>query len=186
MGGSLIDPYGSCAEENVLGYPGDPYAAECIVILEFAHSIHLRGMVNVDPTFDERVKAAYDAALKAGLWKGAYASFDHREYFAEGVQSWFDNNRESDSDHNHVNARAELLTYDPSLAALCREVFGDTEFYYTKPATRLSGHMAGYDPAKAPTFVWPERLKRVKAEMAARAKAKKAEAPTLSPSSTPK
>jgi hypothetical protein len=61
-----------------------------------------------------------------------------------------------------VNTRAELLEYDPGLAAICREVFGDTELKYTKPATRLTGHMAGYDPAKAPKFVWPERLKDVR------------------------
>ena len=107
--------------------------------------------------------------MKAGLWKGKYASVNHHEYFAEGVQSWFDNNRENDHDHNHVNTRAELLEYDPGLAALCREVFGDTELKYTKPATRLTGHLAGYDPAKAPTFVWPERLRKAKERFAAKA-----------------
>jgi hypothetical protein len=162
LGGSTTDPFCSCAEENLLGYPGDPYAAECILIHEFAHNIHLRGMVNVDTTFDRRLKSAYDAAMKAGLWRGKYASVNHHEYFAEGVQSWFDNNRENDVEHNHVNTRAELLEYDPGLAAMCREVFGDTEIKYTKPATRLTGHLAGYDPAKAPTFVWPERLLKAK------------------------
>ena len=163
LGGSERDPFCSCAEENVLGYPGDPYAAECILIHEFAHNIHLRGLVNVDPTFDPRLKAAYEAAMKAGLWKGKYASVNHHEYFAEGVQSWFDDNRENDHDHNHVDTRAELLDYDARLAAICREVFGDTELTYTKPETRLTGHLAGYDPAKAPTFVWPEHLEKTKA-----------------------
>ena len=162
MGGSLTDPYCSCAEENLLAYEGDPYSTECILIHELAHNIHLRGMNNVDATFDQRVKAAYHAAMKAGLWAGKYPSVNHHEYFAEGVQSWFDNNRENDHDHNHVNTRAELLDYDPGLAALCREVFGDTVLKYTKPQTRLTGHLAGYDPAKAPKFVWPERLKRVR------------------------
>lgn len=166
-GGSEDDPFPSSAEENLLGYPGDPYATECIFIHEFAHAIHLRGMSNVDPSFDGRVQATYDAAMKAGLWKGKYASTNSREYFAEGVQSWFDNNREPDHDHNFVNTRVELVEYDPGLAALCREVFGDTELKYTKPATRLTGHMAGYDPAKAPTFVWPERLQKQKAEIRA-------------------
>ena len=92
--------------------------------------------------------------------------------YAEGVQSWFDNNRENDHDHNHVNTRAELLEYDTGLAALCREVFGDTELKYTKPVTRLTGHMAGYDPAKAPTFVWPERLAKAKSEIRAKAQAR--------------
>ncbi len=162
LGGSEQDPLCSCAEENILAYPGDPYAAECIVIHEFAHNIHLRGLVRVDPTFDTRLKETFKKAMEAGLWKGKYAATNHHEYFAEGVQSWFDNNRENDHDHNHVNTRAELLEYDPGLAAICREVFGDTELKYTKPTTRLTGHMAGYDPEKAPTFVWPDRLKKAK------------------------
>lgn len=172
MGGSTTDPYCSCAEENVLGFPGDPYEKECILIHEFAHNMHLRGMVNVDPTFDRRLKETYDAAMKAGLWKGKYASMNHHEYFAEGVQSWFDDNRENDHDHNHVNTRAELLEYDPGLAAICLEVYGDTDLKYTKPATRLTGHLTGYDPSKAPTFVWPERLGRAKAAIRAHAEAR--------------
>ncbi len=169
LGGSEEDPFCTCAEENVLAYPGDPYAQECILIHEFAHCIHLRGMVNVDPTFDKRLKATYDSAMKAGLWKGKYASVNHYEYFAEGVQSWFDNNRVNDHDHNHVHTRALLLEYDPSLAAMCREVFGETIIKYTKPTTRLTDHMAGYDPKKAPTFVWPERLVQAHAEIKASA-----------------
>jgi len=183
-GGSETDPYVSCAEENVLGYPGDPYETECILIHEFAHSIHLRGLINVDTSFDPRLRSAYQAAMKAGLWKGKYASVNHHEYFAEGVQSWFDNNRENDHDHNHVNTRAELLEYDPGLAALCREVFGDESLRYTKPATRLTGHMVGYDPTKAPRFVWPERLTATKNKIRAAAKARDVNA-NVSPAPAP-
>ena len=165
LGGSETDPLCSVAEENLLGYSGDPYEAECILIHEFAHNIHLRGMLNVDPTFDTRLKATFDAAMKAGLWKGKYAATNHYEYFAEGVQSWFDNNRVNDHDHNHVHLRSQLIEYDPGLAAMCREVFGETALKYSKPATRLTGHLLGYDPAKAPTFVWPERLANAKAEI---------------------
>lgn len=159
LGGSQTDPLCSSAEENLLGFAGDPYTKENILIHEFAHAIHLRGMVEVDKTFEKRLKATYDKAMAAGLWKGKYAATNPAEYFAEGVQSWFDNNREDDHDHNHVNTRAELIEYDPGLAAICREVFGETVLKYTKPVTRLTDHMAGYDPSKAPTFVWPERLK---------------------------
>lgn len=172
LGGSERDPFCSCGEENLLGYPGDPYEKENILIHEFAHNIHLRGLVNVDPTFDARLKSAYDAAMEAGLWAGKYASVNHHEYFAEGVQSWFDDNRENDHDHNHVNTRVELLEYDPGLAELCREIFGDTELKYTKPATRLTGHMEGYDPADAPEFVWPDRLQEAKREIRRAAEAR--------------
>jgi len=165
MGGSQTDPFCSCGEENLLAYPGDPYSTENILIHELAHNIHLRGMVNVDRSFDSRVRAAYEQAKETELWKGKYASVNHHEYFAEGVQSWFDNNRENDHDHNHVNTRSELIEYDPRLASLCREVFGDTEFRYTKPQNRLHGHLEGYDPARAPTFQWPDRLKEAQAQI---------------------
>lgn len=171
-GGSETDPYCSCGEENLLGYPGDPYSTESILIHEMAHNIHLRGVLRLDPSFDDRLKKTYDAAMAKGLWKGKYASVNDREYFAEGVQSWFDNNREDDHDHNHVNTRAELIEYDPGLAALCREVFGETELKYTRPETRLTGHLAGYDPATAPKFVWPERLQEQKAKIRADAEAR--------------
>ncbi len=83
LGGSETDPYCSVGEENVLGYPGDPYEKESILIHEFAHKIHLRGMINVDPSFDQRLKDTYAAAMKAGLWKGKYAATNHLEYNVE-------------------------------------------------------------------------------------------------------
>ena len=129
-------------------------------------------LVNVDPTFDARLKVAYETAMKAGLWHGKYASVNHHEYFAVGAAGWFGHNRFDDFDHNHVHLRSQLIAYDPGLAALCREVFGDAAPPYTRPATRLTGHLAGYDPAKAPTFVWPERLMQAKAQIRAKAEAR--------------
>ncbi len=170
LGGSKTEPVCSCAEENVLAFDGDPYSSENILIHEFAHNIHLRGMVNVDATFDRRLEATYERAMAAGLWEGKYASVNHAEYFAEGVQSWFNNNRPPDHDHNHVDTRAELKAYDAGLAAICEEVFGDTELVYTKPATRLHGHLGGYDPTQAPRFVWPKRLTEVKKAIREKAK----------------
>lgn len=159
FGGSQSDPVCSVGEENILAFPGDPYHEESIFIHEFAHNIHLRGLVRIDKTFDDRVKAAYDKAMEKGLWKTKYAATNHHEYFAEGVQSWFDDNRENDHDHNHVNTRKELIEYDPDLATLCEEVFGKTELKYIKPTERKEpGHLAGYDFTKSPRFEWPEGL----------------------------
>ena len=173
LGGSRTDPVCSCGEENLLAFAGDPYSTENILIHEFAHNIHLRGMVNVDPTFDDRLKQTWQAAMDAGLWDKKYASTNHAEYFAEGVQSWFNNNRQPDHDHNHVDTRRELREYDPGLAEICEEVFGETELVYTKPTTRLTDHLAGYDPATAPKFAWPERLQKVKEEIRAKARSRK-------------
>ncbi len=159
LGATPEAPAVSGAEENLLGFPGDPYAAENILIHELAHAIHAMGMNRVDPTFDERLREAYGTATRRGLWAGTYAVTEPSEYWAEGVQSWFDDNRENDSLHNEVNTRAELKAYDPALAALCAEVFGDEEWRYVKPVARSpSGraHLSGYDPAAAPHFRWRE------------------------------
>ena len=182
LGGSETDPVCTVAEENLLAYAGDPYAKDSILIHEFAHNIHLRGLLHVDETFDKRLRHAYKAAMAEGLWKGKYASVNSREYFAEGVQSWFDNNRPPDHDHNHVDTRKELIEYDPRLAALCREVFGDTKLVYTKPTTRLVGHLAGYDPSKAPEFRWPQRLEAAKRAIRKHAQERNRKAGVDSPS----
>ena len=165
LGGTWRDPVCSVGEENLLAYEGDPYSAESILIHELAHNIHLVGMATVDPSFDKRLEACYERAMEAGKWRGFYAATNHHEYFAEGVQSWFGNNRPPDHDHNHVDTRAELIEYDAGLAEMCREVFRDTDLVYTKPTTRLTGHLAGYDPSQAPRFRWPERLAAVKRQI---------------------
>ncbi|TWU48704.1 hypothetical protein Poly51_46050 [Rubripirellula tenax] len=160
LGGSKMDAVCSCGEENLLAFPGDPYSQESILIHEFAHNIHLRGMVRLDATFDDRLKQTYDHAMARGLWRGKYASSNHAEYFAEGVQSWFNNNRPPDHDHNHVDTRKDLQEYDAGLASICEEVFGATILAYTKPGTRLTGHLAGFDPSRSPRFRWPARLEQ--------------------------
>ena len=117
------------------------------------------GLSETDPTFDGRLEAAYAAAVKEGLWKGKYAGRNHHEYFAEGVQSWFDTNRENDFEHNHVDTREELQQYDPRLAKLVKEVFGSGPWRYRHPQYRQphSAHLAGFDRAKAPVFGWAEK-----------------------------
>ena len=93
--------------------------------------MHLNGVNRIDKTFDKRLRQTYENAMQAGLWKGKYAATNKNEYWAEGVQSWFDNNRPPDHDHNHVDTRAELIEYDSGLAKLCAEVFGNTVLRYT-------------------------------------------------------
>lgn len=162
LGATDARPAVSCGEENLLCSPGDPYSAENILIHEFAHAIHERGLNTVDPKFAGELKRIFNAGRSKGLWKGKYAGKNRNEYWAEGVQSWFDTNRENDHDHNHVNTRAELKEYDPELATLVESIFGDREWRYVRPADRKEpGHFRGYDAAKAKKFAWPERLRNV-------------------------
>jgi len=151
----------SCGEENLLCYKGDPYVKENILIHEFAHTIHHMGLSHVDKTFDKRLDKLYRKAMAKGLWEGMYAAENRTEYWAEAVQSWFDTNRQNDHCHNHVNTREELKKYDPDLARLVAEVFGDKPWRYVRPSDRKKpGHLKGYDPTKAPRFTWPRRVRK--------------------------
>ncbi|MCP4951013.1 MAG: hypothetical protein GY922_04110, partial [Proteobacteria bacterium] len=47
LGATDSAPAVSCAEENLLEHPNDPYFEECICIHEFAHAIHQMGMRDI-------------------------------------------------------------------------------------------------------------------------------------------
>ena len=176
LGPSGKCPVVSCGQENLLRYPGDPYHQESILVHEFAHAVHV-GIRSVDKSFDPKLKALYQKAMTKGLWKGKYAANNHAEYWAEGVQSWFDTNRLPDHDHNHVNTREELREYDPDLAELIAREFRNTQWRYRRPADRkYAGHLAGYDPKKAPRFAWPPGLNRWYKQYLLKQKAAKKEA----------
>ncbi len=129
LGGDMELPLTTCAEENLLCYQIDKYHAEDILIHEFAHTIHLVGIVQVDTMINARLKDALEKALAAGKWKDTYASTDIYEYWAEGVQDWFNVNAEvpkPDGKHNQINTREELKEYDPVLYSILKEYFAET------------------------------------------------------------
>ncbi len=159
LGATPANPVVSCGEENLLGYPRDPYPNENIFVHEFGHAIHGTGLRVTDPTFDRRLRAAFRAARDRGLWENTYAATNHSEYWAEGVQCWFDDNAPPDALHNHIRTRAQLKTYDTELAKLCEEVFGDRPWRYLRPAARPAAdrsHLVDYDPKALPRFRWRE------------------------------
>ena len=159
LGSTPARPAVSCGEENLLNYEDDPYSTENILVHEFAHAIHQMGLSTVDPSFDDRLKGLYDAAVEKGLWENTYAITNRAEYWAEGTQSWFDTNRANDDQHNHVDTRDKLKGYDPALAALLTEVYGDREWRYTQAITRTHlGHLQGFNPEDSPKFEWPAEL----------------------------
>ena len=159
----------SVAEENLLGLPVDLYEEECIFIHEFAHTIHQAiNLSDKDRTFDKKLKETYEGALKKGLWrcpyKDMYAAVNYKEYWAEGVQSWFDANNENNFKHNHVNTREELKAYDPDLAKLIDETFRltkETDWRY-KPLVKRPQVTAPAESLKCDPFykkeVWARGL----------------------------
>lgn len=133
--GTLEIPLTSCAEENVLAYQIDKYHAEDILIHEFAHSIHLIGLTLAVPDFNSRLEQCFENAKAKGILANTYRETEVMEYFAEGVQDWFNVNAEmdhTDGKHNWCNTREELLDFDPELYNLLAEYFPKTNLQISK------------------------------------------------------
>ncbi|MFZ5895268.1 MAG: hypothetical protein ACOY0T_29700 [Myxococcota bacterium] len=128
VGATSERPVSSVGEENLLCDANDRFAGEFILASSFSHGLRALGISPVDPTFPQRLSDAFDDARRAGLWDGTFAGSNPAQYFAEGVQDWFDANAEAtpaDGLHNSINTRSELKSYDPTLAALIAEHLPD-------------------------------------------------------------
>ncbi len=128
--GGLITSGG---EENILEYPDDRYKGESIYIHEFAHTLSNYAFVKADPTFRADWTRAYDMAMVEGLWKNTYSATNRDEYWAEGVQMYFDCARSASPPngvHNEVCNREGLKKYDPRLYELVDREFGGNQWRY--------------------------------------------------------
>lgn len=120
MGGNIV----SCAEENLLGYPGTRYYGEHILVHEFSHNIMAALRTCDRPLWDE-IQAAYQAARAAGRYEGEYAANTAAEYWAEGTQWWFWSNFEfyDRKTGARVQSPADFKAYDPRLYAIMEKVY---------------------------------------------------------------
>jgi len=117
-------------------------------------------LVNGKPAHSKVKVTGKDKVLIVfGGAKQCYAGKNRSEYWAEGVQNWYDTNRTMDHDHNHIHTRRQLKTYDPDLARLCQDVLGDSTWRFVSPRMRAGkGHLKAFDPARAPKVVKPVHI----------------------------
>jgi alpha-glucosidase len=123
----------SGGEENILEFPTDRYKGESIYIHEFAHTLANYAFVKAIPKFDEEWTEAYRNAMASGLWVKTYSATNRDEYWAEGVQMYFDCARYASPPngvHNEVGNRKQLEKYDPKLFALVDRAFGKNPWRY--------------------------------------------------------
>ena len=151
-------------EENVLGLPAEPFAGKCMVVSVFAKAMYqITGLRPVDPDFDRRRgKQQYELRVKRmdvefdhklqklrqevtakGLWKGTMAARSPTEYWAAGVEAYFDAAGEGQppqSADRPITTREALKAYDPDLYALVDETMAYKEHvdWRFKPSQDLS------------------------------------------------
>jgi len=132
----------SAGEENLLcmGWPADVYRGEMILVHEFGHAFIGTDLDHTRPTASwwagygndgdlmTKMTEAYDMQVTTnGLWPNTYADDNNNEYFAEGVQAYFDCDQTGpsggDGIHNDVNTRRELESYDNVLFKLIDSAF---------------------------------------------------------------
>ena len=91
-------------------------------IHELAHLIHFAiEDLPGGEAFNTRLLGLYQAARTAGRWRGLYASTNYVEYWAEAVRIWLHESMPSSLAPYHPT----LADYDPEVAKLVEEVFGE-------------------------------------------------------------
>ena len=136
LGATSAAPASSVGEENLLGLVTDRYRGESIMVHEFAHTLHTMGLNSLDPRFEPRLKETFARANKKQLWAKSYAATDHLEYWAEGVQSYFDANMpvsRPDGIHNGVATCVALKQDDPELYNLIDKTLKSPKWKWTPP-----------------------------------------------------
>jgi hypothetical protein len=132
-------------EENLLGLPADPFAGRCMVIHGFATALRqVAGLRAPDPdfdrrrdkqqyelrvqrldvSFDQRLRNLHEEAAGQGRWKGTAAAISRAEYWAAGVEAYFDAagaGQPPEDGARPVATREVLKAYDPGLYSLVDE-----------------------------------------------------------------
>ena len=108
---------------SVDGEDADPhYPLESILVHEFGHTVM---NVGLDDAQRAQVLSCYDAAVSCSrVVRESYMGSNADEYWAEGVQAWFQASARADVNEGMLT-RAQLRRYDPALAALLAAAFGE-------------------------------------------------------------
>lgn len=117
VGATFEVPVTSVGEENLLRLANDVYLGENILVHELGHTLLDLGIEPVEPGFTDEIATAF-AAADGGWIAHTYAGTNADEYWAEGVQLWFDVNLSADPPdgvHGPIASNAELMAADPAL-----------------------------------------------------------------------
>ena len=117
--------FASCGEENLLGLAEDRYFARrspgSICVHEFAHTILGYGL---DDNIRRLWQDQFKRSMGRGLWKGAYATTNYDEYFAE-LSMWYFGGLGDVGKISPVPQKGKewLRSYDPEAFQLMEKIY---------------------------------------------------------------
>lgn len=135
-------------QSNLLNGLNSRRNSESMLIGAMAKAVLLyTGFRDMDPDYDSRrLKQQYEkdlerldrrtydklrrlhrSAAEQGLWKGTPAAQNAFEYFAAGVQAFFDASSLTAADGRQIHTRRQLEAYDPALEAFISGLFKHPE-----------------------------------------------------------
>jgi hypothetical protein len=138
-------------EENVLRLADDPFAGKTLVVSVFAKGLyHVTGLRQVDESFerakskqqyelrvqrmdvrfDRKLQSAHEEAKNNKLWRGTPAGHDRIEYWAAGVEAYFDaagKGLPPNGADRPITTREALKAYDLPLYTLVDETMAYKE-----------------------------------------------------------
>lgn len=133
-------PLAAAPEENLLCSAADTYPGQSVLTHELGHSVLDMAVVPVDPSFEARIRSAYRAAAAMAVYRNTYAMTNVDEYWAEGVQDFFNASRAAygpdgggDGYDGPIHDRATLRQADPALYGLIAEVFTELDWQPSCP-----------------------------------------------------
>ena len=132
-GATGMIPLMSCGEENIIMInQHERYKTESIMVHEFAHNVEY-GLRKYHTTFCKAIDTAFKHAVDNNLWcdrhgRPTYSRDNVSEYFAEGVQAWFNTCRmvvNINGKDTMLKYREQLKSYDPMLYDAIQMVMSD-------------------------------------------------------------
>lgn len=128
-------PLAAAPEENLLCSDEDTYPGQSVLTHELGHSVLDMAVLPDDPDFGDRLRRAFKTATTMPVYRDTYAMTNADEYWAEGVQDFFDASRPGygadgggDGYDGPIYDRETLRQADPVLYALIVEVFTEVDF----------------------------------------------------------
>lgn len=143
LGGTSTVPVTSVGEENLLMDDDNRWTSQSLLVHEFGHALLNLGVSTQQVA---RVCQLYGDARREGRFRAdAYLMTNEQEYWATGVEAWFESTIREDVNDGMITREA-VKQRDPALAEMLTQLLGDGQWRYHHDALRPLRHRSHRRP----------------------------------------